>query len=318
MNKWSKKPSLSSTAPIRRTSRLFVLLLILLGLVTLVTLFFRPGEAVSPVKRTITSEKFGEYTIVSAGDIAQEGGEQARTADLVKRLHPDRVLSLGDMVYKNGSATEFRDLYEPTWGTFKAITAPTVGNHEYQTHGATGYYDYFGELAGPDRRGYYSFDLGAWHLISLNSEVMSKMQLNWLVQDLKATNKKCILAYWHKPLYSSGTEHGNNPLMRVFWERLYESGADVVLNGHDHDYERFAKQNPFARADQKGIREFVVGTGGAGERSFTMTKPNSEVRATGEFGVLEITLKDDSYDAEFKSAEGSTFTDKISNQKCNN
>ncbi|MES2215791.1 MAG: metallophosphoesterase [Patescibacteria group bacterium] len=298
-----------------RKSLLSLLILLIVGAIT--TYFFWPDQATLLTPRVITSKTFGEHLIVAAGDIAEKGGDQAKTAALVRSLHPEKVLTLGDTVYESGTAAEFKEFYEPTWGAFKNITAPTVGNHEYKTPGAAGYYDYFGNLAGPDRRGYYSYDLGAWHLISLNSEVINKKQLDWLVQDLGATDKKCILAYWHEPLFSSGNEHGNNPLMRVFWERLYAQGTDIILNGHDHDYERFAKQNPQGRADPRGIREFVAGTGGGDQRGFVPAEATTEVRTTGVPGVLQLTLRDGSYDAEFKSVEGSTFTDKISEQKCN-
>jgi hypothetical protein len=255
-------------------------------------------------------------TVVAAGDIAANNGNQKITADVVNLLHPDIVLTLGDNAYENGSLSDFNNYYKPSWGNFKSITAPAPGNHEYQTRDAAGYFNYFGDLAGPKGKGYYSFDLGTWHIISLNSERINKEQTDWLAQDLKERKEKCILAYWHKPLFSSG-EHGNDLSVKPFWDLLYSYGADLVLNGHDHDYERFAKQNPDGSKAEDGIREFVVGTGGSVERSFTHSVKNSEVTATSQYGVLELQLDNDSFDARFVPAKGYTFVDSVLKQKCN-
>jgi hypothetical protein len=258
------------------------------------------------------------HTVVAVGDIARKGGEHERVARLINELNPEKVLILGDIAYEDGTTQEFAELYNPSWGTFRHKTAPTPGNHEYNTPGATGYYRYFGENAGPDQRGYYSFDLGSWHIVSLNSEVLSQEQFSWLNEDLGATDKKCILAFWHKPYYSSGKVHGNNPKMKPFWDILYLHGADLVLNGHEHVYERFAKQGSTEHADSKGVRQYTVGTGGADQYGFRNNiRPHSEARTFDDYGVLALSLRDGSYDAVFVPAEGSDFTDVVKGEACN-
>ncbi len=221
------------------------------------------------------------------------------------------VFTAGDNAYPTGAAADFGGCYEPSWGRHKARTRPTPGNHDYDTSGAAPYYAYFGASAGPAGRGYYSYDLGSWHVVSLNSEVdatSTSAQLQWLRDDLAAHPAACTLAYWHTPLFSSG-EHGNLPVMQEVWKLLHEKGADVVINGHDHDYERFAPQNPYGQADPSGIREFVVGTGGTSERAFSALRANSEVRNRDTWGVLKLTLHATSYDWQFVPVAGKTFTD---------
>lgn len=259
----------------------------------------------------------GSHSIVAVGDIAQEGGKYSSVADLIVRLNPDKVLLLGDNAYNSGSISEFEKLYDPSWGVFKLKTAPSPGNHEYKTPMASGYYTYFGSVAGPEGRGYYSFDMDTWHIISLNSEVLDQSQYGWLMNDLDMTTKSCILAYWHKPLFSSGKEHGSNVEMKKFWDLLYARGADVVLNGHEHFYERFSKQDPEGKLDKNGIREFVVGTGGAELYGFKSVLSNSEARATGHHGVLQMILAENSYDSKFISTEDSDYTDQLLNISCN-
>jgi hypothetical protein len=250
--------------------------------------------------------------LVGAGDIAEcanlEGSQQM--ASLLDQID-GTVFTAGDNAYNAGTAQEFRRCYEPTWGRHKARTRPAPGNHDYGSPGALPYYAYFGENAGPDRRGYYSFDLGAWHIISLNSNIpvsAGSPQEKWLRADLAEHRAVCTLAIWHHPLFSSGP-HGNNPRMKDLWRALYDFGADVVINGHDHDYERFAPQDPDGQADPQGIREFVVGTGGASAYPFILIKPNSEVRRSYVYGVLKLTLHPTSYDWEFISTQGQTFGD---------
>jgi hypothetical protein len=254
-------------------------------------------------------------TIVAAGDIAKKDGRQVEVANLISKLNPDKVLVLGDTAYDAGTTQEFATLYDPSWGVFKNKTAPSPGNHEYKTPNAAGYYDYFGELAGPDRRGYYSFDIDNWHFISLNSEAINEAQLTWLNEDLSKTSQPCILAYWHVPLFSSGSVHGSNPKTKVFWTSLFAKGADLVLNGHEHFYERYEKLNPEGFEESKGIRQIIVGTGGAPQYGFGNTKRGSEVRLTGNYGVLELTLKDNSYVGEFKDINQKVL-DRIEGQ-CN-
>lgn len=230
------------------------------------------------------------------------------TAQVVESLRPTVVAPLGDLQYERGEASGFARSYDPTWGRFKAITRPAPGNHEYAGGRARGYFGYFGAAAaGADGRGWYSYDLGAWHVVALNSVCSvvggcgeGSPQLAWLRDDLRSTKAKCVLAYWHHPRHSSGL-HGGDPGYEPFWEALRQAGADVVLSGHDHHYERFA---PVA-----GIRQFVVGTGGRSLYPVVAPLPGSEVHNTTTFGVLALTLRDDGYDWRFVPIPGSTFQD---------
>jgi hypothetical protein len=255
--------------------------------------------------------------LVGAGDIAGCGSQKdLETARLLDNI-AGTVFTLGDNVYSDGTDLQFSNCYDPTWGRYKARTRPAPGNHDYHTPGASGYFDYFGSAAGEMGKGYYSYDLGAWHIIVLNSECTQvggcesdSPQGQWLEADLAANPKVCTLAYWHRPRFSSGSVHGSNARYRDFWRLLYDAGADVVLNGHDHTYERFAPQDPAGIADPgRGIREFVVGTGGAGLYTFGTPEPNSEVREGNTHGVLKLTLHPTSYDWEFVPIAGQTFTD---------
>ncbi|HJS19261.1 MAG TPA: metallophosphoesterase [Anaerolineales bacterium] len=248
---------------------------------------------------------------VGAGDIASCGNNQDEaTANLLDSI-PGTVFTLGDNVYPDGTLTQYNNCYGPTWGRHKNRTRPVPGNHDYHVFGAAGYFDYFGAAAGDRSRGYYSYDLGAWHIIALNSEIAhnaGSAQEQWLRADLTAHPNVCTLAYWHKPRFSSGA-HGNSNSFQALWQALYEYRADVILNGHDHTYERFAPQTPNGQADSNGIREFVVGTGGAGLYVFSAIKPNSEVRNNTAHGVLKLTLHATSYDWQFVPIAGQTFTD---------
>ena len=223
------------------------------------------------------------------------------------------VLALGDLAYNDGTATEFANCYDPSWGRHKARTKPAPGNHEYNTPGATGYYGYFGAAAGDPTKGYYSYDLGEWHIIVLNSNIArtaGSAQDVWLRADLAANTKTCTLAYWHHPRFSSSSVHGNNVTMAPFWDALYAANADVVLVGHDHSYERFAPQTPAAAADPtRGIRQFVVGTGGRSHYAIGTVQPNSQVYNGNTFGVLKLTLSTTSYAWQFVPVAGGTFTD---------
>jgi acid phosphatase type 7 len=222
------------------------------------------------------------------------------------------VYTLGDNAYESGTLSEFQAYYDPTWGTFKARTHPSVGNHEYNTAGASGYFDYFGAAAGNRGEGWYSYDVGKWHLIALNANCSivncapTSTQTTWLKNDLASHTNSCTLAYWHQPLFSSG-QHGNDSSVKPFWDQLYASGADVVLNGHDHMYERFAPQNPSGSADSaNGIREFVVGTGGRDLYQWGTIKPNSQFRDNQHHGVLKLVLHDGSYDWQFIDTSSAT------------
>lgn len=227
------------------------------------------------------------------------------------------VFALGDEAYPNGSPDNFR-LFDRTWGRFVGRMHPAPGNHEYATAGASGYFGYFGDAAGQYGLGYYSFDLGAWHIVSLNSNyeygvsvTAGSAQAVWLQSDLAATpNKKCTLAFWHHPLFSSG-QNGDYQLMRDLFQILYNAGAEIVLNGHDHLYERFGPQTADGRGDPaRGIREFIVGTGGVNaDYRFVTTKPNSEQRITGQNGVLKLTLLADSYQWDFVTTPNGAIAD---------
>ncbi len=261
-------------------------------------------------------------TVLAVGDIAQCRGQApaladaARTAALIDAQGSDLpVLLLGDLAYDRGLASEYAGCYEPLYGRFKPRSLPAPGNHDWGVAGAAAYFDYFGSRAGPDRRGYYSLELGSWHIVSLDSNIdmgPGSAQEAWLRADLAAhRGQPCTLAFWHHPRFSSSDVHGDDPRSAAIWQALYESGADVVLAGHDHTYERFAPQNPSGAADAaRGLREFVVGTGGAALYGFGPPRPNSEVRGQGAFGVLKLVLDDGRYEWEFLPAAGSSFTDR--------
>lgn len=254
----------------------------------------------------------GDPVFVGAGDISNcSRTEDESTAKLLDTIS-GTVFTLGDNVYPDGKLTEFNNCYAPTWGRHKNRTRPSPGNHDYHVSGAAGYFDYFGAVAGDRTKGYYSYNLGAWHIIALNSEIShnaGSAQEQWLRADLAANQSVCTLAYWHKPRFSSGM-HGNIPSVGTFWQALYDYGADIVLSGHDHTYERFAPQNPNGQADPtRGIREFIAGTGGAALYSFPSIQPNSQVRNNTTYGVLKLTLHATSYDWQFVPIAGQTFTD---------
>ncbi len=256
--------------------------------------------------------------VVAAGDIAdcQSAGDEA-TAKLL--TDPSwTILTLGDTVYEAGTAQQFANCYAPTWGVYKDRTHPAVGNHEYLTRKAGPYYSYFGEAAGDPAKGYYSYDLGSWHVVVLNSNCNkiggcdeSSPEGEWLRADLAAHPAACTLAYWHHPLFGSTGNFTNNTDVRPLWRILYAAGADLVLNGHAHNYERMAPEDPNGAADPtRGIREFVVGTGGKSHQRFGKDiAANSEVRNDDTFGVLKLTLHATGYDWQFIPAAGGSFTD---------
>jgi acid phosphatase type 7 len=244
----------------------------------------------------------GPATVLAAGDIGECGFGAHETGEILDRL-PGTLLALGDLAYMHGNVANFRDYYDPAWGRHLGRTRPVPGNHEYETPGASTYYDYFGSVAGIQGAGYYAFTAGSWRVIALNSEIpmgSGSPQMQWLRNELETNRTACTLAYWHRPLFSSGP-NGNNPDMRPFWRTLMEFRADVVLNGHDHMYERFGPQDADGRADgATGIRQFVVGTGGAHLYAPEAAKPNSEIRAR-VYGILMLTLTTNAYSWEFVS-----------------
>jgi hypothetical protein len=209
----------------------------------------------------------------------------------------------------DGTLAQYDDYYAPNWGRFKGKTRPVPGNHDYHTNDAPGYFRYFGPRA---KGAYYSYDLGTWHLIALDGEIgldSGSPQERWLRADLAAHKRRCTLAYWHEPRFSSGSEHGSDSDFAPFWRDLYAAHADIVLNGHEHNYERFAPQNPSGTADSRGIREFVVGTGGSSHYPFGTPLRTSQVRNNTTFGVLKLTLGRGSYRWEFVPVRGSSFHD---------
>lgn len=278
----------------------------------------KPAPVVQPVADA-------DPVLVGAGDIADcsdLSGAEA-TAKLLAAI-PGTVFTAGDNAYPSGTAEQFAKCYDPTWGREKARTRPSPGNHEFHSGGAAPYFDYFGANAGDPTRGYYSYELGSWHIVVLNSECdeaggcnSGSAQEKWLREDLQAHPAACTLAYWHKPLFSSGAKHGNDLAVKPFWQDLYAAKVAVVVNGHDHDYERFAPQDPDGKADSaRGIREFVVGTGGKNHRQFADPKPNSEIRNADAFGVLKLVLRPTGYDWTFIAEPGKSFADSGSGQ-CN-
>ena len=286
--------------------------------VTMTTLAILTAAGCGPEK-TPTPEVDGRPVVVAAGDIADcftEGDEA--TARLVGGIE-GTILTLGDNAYPDGSAENFAECYDSSWGKFKARTRPSPGNHEYETGGSSAYFDYFGDTAGDPDKGYYSYDLGAWHLVALNSNCdvgeircgPGSPQGRWLEEDLAANDDKaCTLAYFHHPLFTSGSYRPGIERVERLWEILYAAGVDVVLNGHDHNYQRFAPQDPEGRADpEDGIRQFVVGTGGRSHYQISHPIANTEVYNDDTFGVLELSLHQKSYDWEFVPVKGETFSD---------
>lgn len=264
--------------------------------------------------------------VAAAGDIACDpagpqygnglgGGLECRqraTSDLLVGAAYEAVLVLGDIQYESGARDAFDASYDPTWGRVRSSTRPVPGNHEYRTAGAAGYFEYFGTAAGDPAKGYYSFEVGDWHVVALNSNCAEvggcdegSAQERWLRADLAAHPARCTLAYWHHPRYSSGW-HGGDATYAAFWQALVDANADLVLVGHDHDYERFAPQNAKGGRDlARGIREFVVGTGGRSLRKFTRVSPNSEARDATSLGILELSLGAAAYEWRFRAAVGS-------------
>jgi len=276
------------------------------------TIHARARGMVASASVTVTARP-SSAVLVGAGDIAScsSSGDEA-TAKLLDAI-PGTVFAAGDLAYENGSINEFNSCYSPSWGRHKARTRPSPGNHEYQTFGASGYYEYFGAAAGDPDKGYYSYELGPWHIIVLNSNLRVEAgspQEQWLREDLANSSVRCTLAYWHHPRFSSGADHGDNPAMQPLWQALYERGVEVVVSAHDHIYERFAPQTPAGAVDMaKGIRQFVVGTGGGSHDQLGTTSAHSEVRSAEAFGVLKLTLLADRYEWKFVPIKGETFTD---------
>ncbi len=289
----------------------------LVGAATCAALFVGAAASVTTAPSTEA-----DPNVLAAGDVANcDGDGDPQTAAIIDQ-HPNAtVAALGDLAYYAGTPDEFQSCYEPTWGRHKGRTRPAPGNHEYGTPGAAGYFGYFGSNAGPAGKGWYSYDLGTWHVVVLNSNCDApdvdcgpdSEQLQWLRADLAAHPADCTLAYWHHPLFTSGFHAGDENLahVRPFWDVLYEHGADVILNGHDHNYERFYPQTPTgARTSAYGIRQFVVGTGGASLRPpGGPFHPNAEVFDWSSDGLLKLVLGAGTYSWEFLAEPGGSFRD---------
>ena len=245
--------------------------------------------------------------LVGAGDISScEIEDDELTAQLLDAI-PGTVFTVGDNVYSEGTYSEFIGCYDPTWGRHKDRTKPVPGNHDYATAGAAGYFQYFENIPS-----YYAYDLGSWRIYALNSQIAvseGSEQIQWLRADLAANPRQCVLAYWHHPRWSSGSLHGSNADYQTLWQILYEAGAELVLNGHEHNYERFVPMDAAGQPDPQGMRQIVVGTGGRNHYGFDTPLPTSEVRDSSTFGVLKLLLHDTGYDWQFIPVAGSTFTD---------
>ncbi len=261
-------------------------------------------------------------TLVGAGDISTCANDNDEATALLLDSIPGTIFTAGDNAYEDGTAAEFANCYNPTWGRHKDRTRPAPGNHDYHSGGG-GYFDYFGANAGPVGRGYYSYDLavGAWHVISLNSSCgdaggcgAGSPQEQWLRADLAATTANCVVAYWHHARFSSSDNHGSDTRTQALWQALYDFQADIVIAGHDHIYERFGKQDASGNVDPNGIRSFVAGTGGRSHYGIGAAEPNSEVRNGDTFGVLRLTLRAADYDWEFVPVAGQAFTDSGTDQ----
>jgi chitodextrinase len=286
----------------------------------------------SAASRQVSATTASSFTVAAAGDVACDPSDpnyhngagtstacrQMYTSDILVNGHFDAVLALGDLQYDSGSLTDFNTVYDPSWGRVKSITYPVVGNHEYGQSNASGYFQYFGSVAGAPGKGWYSFDLGAWHIIAINSNCdrisggcgSGSPEETWLQSDLSAHPAQCTLAMWHHARFSSGHD-GDNTFMQTMWSDLYAAGAEIVLSGHSHDYERFAPQNASGQLDNaNGIRQFVVGTGGAFFTGLgSSLDANSQAAQNNTYGVLKLTLRPGAYDWQFLPEAGKTYSD---------
>jgi hypothetical protein len=261
----------------------------------------------------------GDPVIAGAGDIASYNRESAATADLLDAIPGlASVFTTGDHAYPDGTDADYQQYYAPTWGRLKAETRPVPGNHDYHLTDAAGYFNYFGEAAGARGKGWYSYDVGGWHVIALNTSAgctpvpcgPGSEQYAWLLEDLAANPKACTLAYWHHPLFTAGRHAPGVRAVRPLVQALYAAGAELVINGHDHNYQRYAPMDPDGQRDDLiGIREFVVGTGGSNEYAVAGPGGNLEASATDVSGVLALTLHPDGYDWRFVPVAGGTYTD---------
>lgn len=302
-----------------------------LGFSNQVAVAQKPPQAPPPPADASTAavKMSGAYVLIGTGDIGECSTRgaiaTAKLMDSVLRADDsahvhDEVFTLGDNAYPGGSIRDYEKCFTPTWGDSAKVIMknirPSLGNHDYGTGGAAPYFQFFGKRAGPPNKGYYSYDVGEWHAIVLNSEMVVNVsfssadrqaQLDWLAEDLKSNNKVCTVAYWHHPRFSSGW-HGSDKRMAPFWQLLYDGGADLVLVGHDHNYERFLPQTPDGVVDStKGIVQIVSGTGGGDLRDFKTPLPLSAYRVEGHYGVLKLTLGATSYTSAFLGSDGTIW-----------
>jgi hypothetical protein len=280
----------------RRRKFISLLMIFMLMAVALQTLSIPPLEASA-----------ASAVMVGAGDISTcSNNNDEATAKLLDHIR-GTVFTTGDNVYPDGTYTQFFNCYRPTWGRHRYRTKPSPGNHEYHMAGGAGYYQYFTSTPA-----YYAYNVGDWRIYSLNSEInvsATGPEARWLQRDLAVNPKRCVMAYWHSPRWSSGSHHGSDSTMQVLWQILYDAGAELVVSGHEHNYERFTQMNASGTAVSSGMRQFVVGTGGAELYRFGSIKPTSEVRNASTYGVLKLTLNATSYSWNFVPVAGRTFTD---------
>lgn len=270
-----------------------------------------PTVAPTPVPTSVSTGS--DPVLIGAGDVAACGRPGSSQTAALLAANPGTVMVLGDGAYPDGALTDYQTCFDPVWGQFKSQIKPVTGNHDYLTTGAAGYFDYFGAAAGDPTKGYYSYTLGAWHIIVLNSNCVQvggcnpgNPQETWLKADLAAHPAKCTLAMWHHPLFTSGTTPGNFHLDTLYQD-LYNAGVDVLVTAHDHNYERFAPQDAAGTLDRtRGIVEFVAGSGGSDHTPFVLPmQPNSVTGDAVDFGVLKLTLHATSYTWQFIPVSGS-------------
>jgi hypothetical protein len=269
----------------------------------------QPGSEMAPTGATAAAVP-QPAIIIATGDIAgcADWYKDEVTAEMVAEM-PGTILALGDLVYQNGTRWQFKNCYGPSWGRLLSRTRPAPGNHEYRTDQAGPYYEYFGERAGPPGKGYYTFTLGTWQIYSLNSERDIPAQTTWLRKHLKQHPSKCVLAYWHKPYYTSGPVPAT-PEVRPLFHELWKARAEVVLAGHQHSYERFNPQDADSNYRGQGVRQFVIGTGGSQlEPPIGPRAKNSKVHYVAGWGVLEMTLSEGEYSWRFVPVPGSPEAD---------
>ena len=276
----------------------------------LITISPKPVIASPPVHGRVEVAFAGTtVTLAGAGDIAScNNNNDEQTARLLDTI-PGTVFALGDNAYNDGTYTQYINCYDPTWGRHKSRTKPVPGNHEYYlSTTAAGYFQYFNNIPK-----YYAYNRGAWRIYALNSEIdvsATSAQVKWLKNDLAANPHLCVLAYWHKPRWSSGTRHGDGSQFQTLWQVLADAGAELVINAHEHNYERFTQMSRNGNPVRKGLREIVVGTGGVSHHDFPPTfLPTSQVRNAATYGVLKLELSSTGYSWKFVPVAGSSFTD---------